>query len=117
MYPTIRSGVIQPIFQNPVRKVYPIDGDLTVNVDVGKELRLSDEYERAVVLDVVIEEALTGRRQNNSVEIHLHKYAYRMDLVKTADYFKPGMKYTTFVSNILLLTCVLLLNICASLFN
>lgn len=98
MYPTIRSGVIQPIFQNPIRKVFPIDGQLTVDFDIMKDLRLNDEYERTVVVDVTIEEALTGRRQNNSVEINLHKYDYKMELIKTADYYKPGLKYTAFVS-------------------
>lgn len=97
VYPTIFSGVIQPIFQNPIRKVLPIDGSLTVNFDIEKELKLSDEYERTVVIDVRIEEALTGRIQNNSVEIQLHKYDYKVEIIKTADYYKPGLKYTAYV--------------------
>lgn len=98
VYPTIYSGVIQPIFQNPIRKVIRIDGSATVSFDVAKELKLDDEYERTVIVDVTVEEALTGRRQNNSVEVHIHKYDYKMDLVKTADYYKPGLKYVAFVS-------------------
>lgn len=97
VYPTIFSGVIQPIFQNPIRKVVPIEGSVTVQFNIEKELKLSDEYERVVMVDVTVEEASTGRRQNNSVEVHLHKYDYKMDLIKTADYFKPGLKYTTYV--------------------
>ncbi|RZC42764.1 CD109 antigen [Asbolus verrucosus] len=97
VYPTIFSGVIQPIFQNPIRKVFPIEGSATVEFDIAKELKLSDEYERVVMIDVTVEEASTGRRQNNSMEVHLHKYKYRMDLIKTADYFKPGLKYIAFV--------------------
>lgn len=91
------SGVIQPIFQNPVRKVLPIDGSATVNFDIEKELKLTDEYERTVIVDVIVEEALTGRKQNNSVQVHLHKYEYKMELIKTADYYKPGLKYTAYV--------------------
>lgn len=97
VYPTIYSGVIQPIFQNPIRKVVPIDGSATVEFDVANELKLSDEYERTVIIDVTIEEALTGRRQNNSMEVHLHKYDYKMEIVKTADYYKPGLKYTAYI--------------------
>ncbi|EFA04694.1 CD109 antigen-like Protein [Tribolium castaneum] len=97
VYPTIFSGVIQPIFQNPIRKVIPIEGSATVTFDIAKELKLTDEYERVVMVDVTVEEASTGRRQNNSVEVHLHKYNYKMDLIKTADYFKPGLKYTAYV--------------------
>lgn len=68
-----------------------------MSFDVEKELGLNDEYERLVLIDVTIEEASTGRRQNNSVEVHLHKYDYKMDLIKTADYFKPGLKYVAYV--------------------
>ncbi|XP_023015119.2 thioester-containing protein 1 allele R1 isoform X1 [Leptinotarsa decemlineata] len=96
-YPTIYSGVIQPIFQNPIRKVQEIDGSITVEFDIEKDLGLNDEYERTVIVDVIVEEKPTGRRQNNSVEVHIHKYDYHMQLIKTADYFKPGLKYTAYV--------------------
>ncbi|XP_066246674.1 thioester-containing protein 1 allele R1-like [Euwallacea similis] len=96
-YPTIYSGVIQPIYQTPIRKVVKIDGTTLVEFDIEKELRLNDEYERAVIVDVTIEEYLTGRRQNNSAEVHIHKYNYKMDLIKTADYFKPGLTYVAYV--------------------
>lgn len=98
VFPTIYSGVIQPIFQNPVRKVFDIDGSATVEFDIERDLELNDEYERIVIIDVAVEEHLTGRRQNNSMEVHIHKYDYHMDLIKSADYFKPGLKYTAYVS-------------------
>ncbi|CAH1108875.1 unnamed protein product [Psylliodes chrysocephalus] len=97
VFPTIYSGVIQPIFQNPVRKVFDIDGSATVEFDIERDLELNDEYERIVIIDVAVEEHLTGRRQNNSMEVHIHKYDYHMDLIKSADYFKPGLKYTAYV--------------------
>lgn len=98
VYPTIYSGVIQPIFQNPIRKVIDIDGTATVEFDIAKDLGLNDEYERTVVVDVTIEEFPTGRRQNNSVEVHIHKYDHQMHIIKTADYFKPGLIYVAYVS-------------------
>jgi hypothetical protein len=61
-------------------------------------LRLTDEYERSVQIDVTVEEALTGRRQNTSFEVMLHKYKYKMEVIKTSESFKPGLKYTAFVS-------------------
>lgn len=60
--------------------------------------RLTDEYERPVMIDVVVEEALTTRRQNASIQVTLHKHKYTMELIKTSEYFKPGLKYTAFVS-------------------
>ncbi|XP_015601908.1 CD109 antigen isoform X2 [Cephus cinctus] len=96
-YPDIFSGLIQPIFRTPVRKVVPIDGKVTVDFDIATELRLTDEYERPVQLDVAVEEALTGRRQNTSMQLTLHKHKYTMKLIKTSEYYKPGLKYTAFI--------------------
>ncbi|XP_023714120.1 CD109 antigen isoform X3 [Cryptotermes secundus] len=97
VYPTYYSGLLQPIFQNPVRKVVPIDGKANVEFDITKDLQLGEEYERSVQIDVTVEEALTGRRQNTTFEVMLHKYKYKMELIKTSEYFKPGLKYTAFV--------------------
>ncbi|KAG6796738.1 antigen [Apis mellifera caucasica] len=96
-YPDIFSGVIQPIYQQPVRKVIPINGKVIVDFDIYNELKLTDEYERPVMLDVTVEESLTGRRQNTSTHITLHKNKYTMDLIKTSEYYKPGLKYTAFI--------------------
>nr|XP_034179672.1 CD109 antigen-like isoform X1 [Osmia lignaria]XP_034179683.1 CD109 antigen-like isoform X1 [Osmia lignaria]XP_034179692.1 CD109 antigen-like isoform X1 [Osmia lignaria]XP_034179702.1 CD109 antigen-like isoform X1 [Osmia lignaria]XP_034179708.1 CD109 antigen-like isoform X1 [Osmia lignaria] len=96
-YPDIFSGVIQPIFQQPVRKVLPIDGKVVVDFDIHSELRLTDEFERPVMIDVTVEESLTGRTQNTSMQITLHKHKYKMDLIKTSEYYKPGLKYTAYI--------------------
>ena len=72
-------------------------GKLVVDSDIHDELRLTDEYERPVMLDVTVEESLTGRRQNTSAHITLHKHKYTMDLIKTSEYYKPGLKYTAFI--------------------
>ncbi|XP_035739692.1 CD109 antigen-like isoform X1 [Vespa mandarinia] len=96
-YPNIFSGVIQPIFQQPVRKVMPIDGKVTVDFDIVTELRLVDENERPIRIEATVEEELTGRRQNVSFEITLHKHKYTMELIKTSEYYKPGLKYTAFI--------------------
>lgn len=60
---------------------------------------MNDEYERVVKFDVTVEEALTGRSQNVSANIVLHKHKYKMDLIKTSEYFKPGLRYSAFVSH------------------
>ncbi|XP_014472781.1 PREDICTED: CD109 antigen-like isoform X2 [Dinoponera quadriceps] len=96
-FPDIFSGVIQPIFQQPVRKVVPIDGKVTVDFDIRSELRLTDEYDRPIMIDAVVEETLTSRRQNTSIQVMLHKHKYTMELIKTSEYFKPGLKYTAFL--------------------
>ncbi|XP_051162274.1 thioester-containing protein 1 allele S3 isoform X1 [Leptopilina boulardi] len=96
-YPDIISSVLQPLYQ-PVRKVVDIDGKASVDFDIYKELRLKDDdYFRPVKIEVAVEEALTGRRQNTSTQIFLHKHRYSMELVQQSGYYKPGLKYTTFI--------------------
>lgn len=57
-----------------------------------------DDYFRPVRIEVAVEEAMTGRRQNTSTQIILHKHRYSMELVHQSGYYKPGLKYTTSVS-------------------
>lgn len=68
------------------------------NLTNYNDLRLTEEYERPVTIEVAVEEAVTGRRQNASLQMTLHKHKYTLELVKTAEYYKPGLKYTAFVS-------------------
>ncbi|XP_044727005.1 CD109 antigen-like isoform X2 [Chrysoperla carnea] len=93
-YPLIYSGILQPIFQAPVRHVLPIHGDATIEIDLASELQLGDEYERPIVVEAIVEEALTGRRQNSSTRVIVHKYPYRLQLFKSSEYYKPGLEYS-----------------------
>ncbi|XP_011502894.1 PREDICTED: CD109 antigen-like [Ceratosolen solmsi marchali] len=97
-FPDIYSPVLQPVYQSPIRKIIKIEGKATVDFDIINDLRVTDDdYRRPVVIEVAVEEAVTGRRQNNSMQITLHKHKYTMDLLRTAEYYKPGMKYTAFL--------------------
>ncbi|XP_027843967.2 CD109 antigen-like isoform X1 [Aphis gossypii] len=97
VYPEYYSDVIQPIYQNPLRKVIPINGKAVVQFDVVKDLNLNDEFKRIITFDVTVEEALTGRSQNTSANIIFHNHKYKMELIRTSEYFKPGLKYTAFI--------------------
>ncbi|XP_014214992.1 CD109 antigen-like isoform X2 [Copidosoma floridanum] len=97
-FPDIYSPVLQPVYQSPIRKVVKIEGKATVDFDIAKDLRVTDDdYRRPVVIEVAVEEAVTGRRQNASLQITLHKHKYTMELLRTAEYYKPGLKYTAFL--------------------
>ncbi|KAL7293106.1 hypothetical protein TKK_0013261 [Trichogramma kaykai] len=97
-FPDIYSPVLQPVYQSPIRKIVKIEGKTTVDFDIVEDLRVTDDdYRRPVVIEVAVEEAVTGRRQNNSMQITLHKHKYTMELLRTAEYYKPGLKYTAFL--------------------
>lgn len=60
---------------------------------------LNDDFERLVRFEVTVEEEFfAGRSQNVSANVLFHKYKYKMDFIKTSEYFKPGLKYSAFVS-------------------
>ncbi len=97
VFPKYKSSYLQPIFSEPLRKVVDISGSVDVEFDLAKELGLSDDYAREIVFDVHVKEDLTERVQNNTASVVLYKYEYKMELVKTADAFKPGMPYTVYL--------------------
>ena len=116
VFPKYKSGYLQPIFQEPLRqvlkynqkkcfenlflstnKVVDISGKVDVEIPVAKDLRLTDDHRKEIVFDVVVEEELTGRRQNNTATTTLYKFPYKLELVKTADAWKPGMPYTCYL--------------------
>jgi len=97
VYPRYKSGYIQPIFSKPMRQTVDISGKVDIEFDLAKELSLTDDYDREVVFDVVVEEEKTKRRQNNTNSITLYKFAHKLELIKTADAYKPGMPYTCFL--------------------
>ena len=97
IYPRSKSGSLQPIFSEPLRQVVDISGKVDVEFDLAKELKLGDDYAKEIVFDVVVEEDKTQRRQNNTNSLTLFKYPFKLELVKTADAYKPGMPYTAFL--------------------
>ena len=97
MFPKYKSGYLQPIFKEPYRQVIDISGKVDVEIPVARDLKLLDDYSKDVVFDVVVEEEKTGRRQNNTATTTLYKFPYKLELVKTADAFKPGMPYTCYL--------------------
>ena len=97
VFPRYKSGYLQPIFSEPLRQVIDISGKVDVEFNLAEELNLSDDYSKDVVFDVIVEEDKTQRRQNISAVTTLYKYPYKLELIKTADAFKPGMPYTCYL--------------------
>lgn len=97
-YPVLWLGAVQPFIQdNIVRKVIPVDGKGSAEFDITDELKIEGDYERYVNVEAIFEEELTGRRQNGSTQVTIHKYRYDMTLIKDSDYYKPGLPYNVFV--------------------
>lgn len=97
-YPVLWLGAVQPFVQDSiVRKVIEVDGKGTTEFDIRKELKIEGDYERYVNIEAIFEEELTGRRQNGSTQITLHKFKYNMELIKETDKYKPGLPFNIFI--------------------
>lgn len=91
-------GAVQPFIQdNIVRKVVQVDGKGSVEFDIREELKIEGDFERYVNIEAIFEEELTGRSQNGSTQITIHKYKYDMELVKESNDFKAGLPFNVFV--------------------
>lgn len=92
-------GSFQPLISNLItRKVMKIDGKAFFEFDIKDELKFNEDYEQAIAIEAVVEEELTGRKQNTTMEIALHKSKYKIDFVKSSSSYKPGLPFTVTVS-------------------
>lgn len=97
-YPVLWLGAVQPFIQdNIVRKVVQVDGKGSVEFDIREELKIEGDYERYVNIEAIFEEELTGRTQNGSKQITIHKFKYDMELIKDSDNYKPGLPFNVFI--------------------
>eukprot|EP00094_Tigriopus_californicus_P007480 TCALIF_07202-PA protein Name:"Similar to CUBN Cubilin (Canis familiaris)" AED:0.20 eAED:0.21 QI:0/0.76/0.57/0.97/0.85/0.88/35/0/3998 len=97
IFPKYKSSYLQPVFSEPIRRIIDINGQVDLTLDLAKELKLKDDFAREIVFSVQVKEDLTERVQNNTASMFLYKHAYKMELIRTADAFKPGMLYSAFL--------------------
>ena len=98
VFPRYKSSYLQPIFTEPVRRVVAIAGQIDVEFkDLAKDLALNQDYARQIVFDVQVKESNTERIENNTAVYTMFKYKHKLQLVKTADAFKPGMPYKAYL--------------------
>ncbi|XP_035917630.1 CD109 antigen-like isoform X4 [Anopheles stephensi] len=96
--PEFQFHYVQPFAKDVItRKVVPIDGKGSVEFDLREELRLEGDYTRNIVIEAVVEEELTGRKQNASAKVMIYDRRYKMELIKSDDNFKPGLPYTAWL--------------------
>ena len=98
VFPRYKSSNLQPIFSEPSRRVVDIAGQIDVEFkELAKDLALSQDYARQIVFDVQVKEDNTERIENNTAVYTMFKYQHKLQLVKTADAFKPGMQYQAYL--------------------
>lgn len=97
-YPDFRFHYVQPFERDVItRKTIPVDGKGSVEFELRDEIKLEGDYTRDIVIEAVVEEELTGRKQNATTKVKIYDKRYKMDLIKSADKFKPGLPYTAWL--------------------
>ncbi|XP_021702196.1 CD109 antigen isoform X5 [Aedes aegypti] len=97
-YPDFNFHYVQPFERDVItRKTVPIDGKGSVEFDLRDEIKLQGDYTRNIVIEAVVEEELTGRKQNSSSKVKIYDRAYNMELVKSSEKFKPGLPFTAWL--------------------
>ncbi|XP_055641122.1 thioester-containing protein 1 allele R1-like isoform X6 [Toxorhynchites rutilus septentrionalis] len=97
-YPDFRFHYVQPFERDVItRKTVPIDGKGSVQFDLRSEIKLEGDYTRDIVVEAIVEEELTGRKQNTTAKFTIHDKRYKMELIKNSDKFKPGLPYTAWL--------------------
>ena len=73
------------------------DGSVDISVSIVHALNwLSSEEKREVKFTAEVEETLTGKKYEQSSVIKIYREDYKVELIKTANSFKPGLKYVAF---------------------
>lgn len=99
-YAVFFSGLLQPVFSTPARKVVEFNGNAEVIYDLKTDLDLAEDAARPLVVEAVLEEKDTLIRQNVSSRILLLRTPYRLK-VTAPSYFKPQLPYIVQVSGII----------------
>lgn len=95
-YAVFFSGLLQPVFSSPARKVVDFNGGAEVTYDLKTDLDLAEDAARPLVVEAVLEEKNTLIRQNVSSRILLLRTPYRLK-VTAPEYFKPELSYNVHV--------------------
>ncbi|XP_065299747.1 CD109 antigen-like isoform X1 [Dermacentor albipictus] len=75
-----------------------IDGSVDIPVVIVRDLSLkTDFFLREIEFFALVTEELTGRKYNATSYIIVYDKEIKVELVKTSETFKPGLKYTCFL--------------------
>lgn len=98
-YAVFFSGLLQPVFSSPARKVVDFHGNVEVTYDLKTDLDLAEDAARPLVVEAVLEEKNTLIRQNVSSRILLLRTSYRLK-VTAPEHFKPELSYNVQVNKL-----------------
>ncbi|KAI7686937.1 Antigen -like protein [Sarcoptes scabiei] len=98
--PRIRHSSItfRPLEQFQTKVKLDSDGKVAIPINIVRDLNLkTDFFEREIEFFALVEETLTGRKYNKSSVMKIFHKEIKIELIKTSNTFKPGLKYIFFL--------------------
>ncbi|XP_013779799.1 CD109 antigen-like [Limulus polyphemus] len=84
--------------QQRIQKEVSINGNVDIQLNLLKDLKLhKDTFREEVEFFAVVKEDLTNRKYNTTSVLWIYDNDVKVELVKTSETFKPGLKYTCFL--------------------
>ncbi|XP_055932294.1 CD109 antigen-like isoform X3 [Argiope bruennichi] len=75
-----------------------IDGSVTIYLNLLKDLSLrTDFFKREIEFFALVEEEETGHKYNTTNTMWIYDKDIKIDLIRTSETFKPGLKFTAFL--------------------
>ncbi|GAB0100918.1 Alpha-macroglobulin, receptor-binding [Sergentomyia squamirostris] len=74
-----------------------IDGVKEIEFSFVDDLHIKQQFDRIFIVDVSVQDNLTGFQQNTSEELGVFVAKHAISFVRPADYFKPGLNYNVIV--------------------
>lgn len=75
-----------------------IDGTVDVYLNLLHDLNLrTDFFKREIEFFALVEEEETGHKYNSTNTLWIYDKEIKVELIRTSDTFKPGLKYTAFL--------------------
>ncbi|KAG1664295.1 CD109 antigen [Nymphon striatum] len=100
---TVTINVV-PKYRTSAISVRPLDSFQTILDNLMLKLMyvaslnlIEDNLKREIEFIAIVEEELTGRRFNGTNSIFIYNDPIKMELIKTAPSFKPGLSYKAFL--------------------
>uniref|UniRef100_A0A1B0DBX1 Alpha-2-macroglobulin domain-containing protein n=1 Tax=Phlebotomus papatasi TaxID=29031 RepID=A0A1B0DBX1_PHLPP len=75
-----------------------IDGMIEIEFSFEGDLHLKQKFDRIFIVDVTVQDHLTGFRQNASEELGVFMAKHEISFLSPPDYFKPGLNYNVVIS-------------------
>ncbi|XP_027197274.2 thioester-containing protein 2 isoform X1 [Dermatophagoides pteronyssinus] len=98
--PLLRHSSItfRPLEQFQTKIRLGADGKVDIPINIVRDMNLrTDFFDREIEFFALVEETLTGRKYNKSSVLKIYHKEVKVEMIKTAKTFKPGLKYTAFI--------------------